>query len=264
MPPGRVALLALALSGAAIPRSGAADLTVRQVTEALVAARPDRPAALAHHDLSRLDLSSLDFRGADLEGSDLTAADLTDADLSGARLAHARLDLAIVIRAKFVGADLSEASLVRLATSSGLEPDPGEAPSFVGANLSQAHVFARLSRADMHGARLAGAQLGVEPRTPRTMNLIRTELSGCNLAGAILAGADLTGALLSFVDLAGADLSQADLRRADLSHADLTGADLTGAQFSGADLEGAVLLGATGLERSIGLEDARNAGKIVH
>ena len=241
--------------------AAAADLTVREVTEALVRARPGHPADFSHRDLSRLDLSGLDFGGANLEGADLYGVDLTDANLAGSRLVGVRLDLAVVIRTSFVGADLSHARLVRLAAFSTLEPRPDEAPSFAGANLSGARIFSRLARADMHGARLEAAILGGDERTPHTMNLTRADLAGCNLANADLAGANLAGASLRFANLAGANLARADLRRADLSQADLSRANLAGAALAGTDLDEARLTSVEGLDSAIGLAAARNLGR---
>src|SRR5690242_291649 len=112
-----VLVAALALPGLAY----AADLTVRQVTQALVDASPDRPADFSHKDLSFLDLSGLDFKGADLAGANLYGADLSDADLSHARLAGATLDHTIIVRTNFSGADLSQASLYAPGAYSGVE-----------------------------------------------------------------------------------------------------------------------------------------------
>jgi uncharacterized protein YjbI with pentapeptide repeats len=169
----------------------------------------------------------------------------------------------VVIHTNFAGANLSHASLIFLATSTGLEMRAGEGPSFVGADLSNARIFARLSRSDLRRARLVNARLGADIRTPQTMILFRTELSGSNLSGADLAGADLSGALLSFADLSGAALTGADLERADLSHANLTEADLTAAILSRADLDETILRNARGLDRSIGLAAARNRDRTV-
>src|SRR5471030_2016848 len=166
--------------------AAAADLTVRQITEILVRATPAHPAELSHKDLSRLDLSGLDFSGADLAGADLTASDLSDANFSGSDLAGARLDLTVIIRADFGGADLRHASLVRPAVSSTMEAQATEAPRFAGANLEGAVIFARLTYADLGGARLVGARLGADVRTARTMNLGRSELSGADLDRVVL------------------------------------------------------------------------------
>jgi uncharacterized protein YjbI with pentapeptide repeats len=244
----------IALAGSA----AAADLTVRQITEILMHATPADPADLSDKDLSRLDLSGLDFSGAHLARADLTASDLSDANFSRSDLVGARLDLTVIIRADFAGADLRHASLMRPAVSSTLQAQAEEAPRFAGANLEGAQIFARLTYADFGGARLVNARLGTDARTVRTMNLGRSELSGCNLLGADLAGADLRGVLLSFANLSGAILTNTNLQHADLSHADLTQADLDGADLSGADLDRVVLKDARSLARAIGLQSARH------
>ncbi len=236
----------------------AAALTVKEIATALVRATPAAPADFARQNLRGLDLSGLDFAHARLAEADFSMSDLSDVNLAGSDLAGARLDRAVVLRANFAHADLSQASLLRLVTSSTLQPQAAEAANFAGADLSRASIFARLNGADLSGARLVGAHLGVDERTPKTMNLMRTELSGCDLSGADLRGADLHGVLLSFAKLAGADLSGADLR-----HADLTGADLTGADLTDADLGGAVLRDVRGLARAHGLDGARNRDRIV-
>ena len=261
----RRALVAAGLVAAALLGTGAvaADMTVRQVTEALVKATAEAPADFSGKNLAGLDLSDLDFHGANLAGADLSATDLSDADFSRSNLAGARLDRAVVIHTNFAGANLSHASLTFLATSTGREVRDGEGPNFTGADLSEARIFARLSRSDLHGARLVNARLGADIRTPQTMILFRTELSGCNLAGADLAGADLSGTLLSFADLTGAALTGTDLERADLSHANFTQADLTAAILTRADLDEAILRDVRGLERSIGLDAARNRDRTI-
>jgi uncharacterized protein YjbI with pentapeptide repeats len=241
----------------------AADMTVRQVTEALVKATAEAPADFSGKNLAGLDLSDLDFHGANLAGADLSATDLSDADFSRSNLAGVRLDRAVVIHTNFTGANLARASLMFLGTSTGLDVRDGEGPNFAGADLSETRIYARLSRSDLHGARLVNARLGADLRTPQTIIVFRTELSGCNLAGADLAGADLSGALLSFADLSGAALTGTDLERADLSHANLTQADLTAAILTRADLDEAILRGVRGLERTVGLDAAKNRDRTV-
>ncbi len=139
---------------------------------------------------------------------------------------------------------------------------PAEAPDFAGADLSGAHVIARLMRVDLHGANLTHARLG--PARDQLKTPFSNDLSGCNLSAAKLAGADLHDVRLPFAKLVGADLSGTDLSGTDLAHADLTGANLTGADLTGADLEGAVLRHARGLSAAKGLDHARNRDKAVH
>jgi len=72
-------------------------------------------------------------------------------------------------------------------------------------------------------------------RDTRPIDLVRADLTGANLTGALLFRADLTGAHLAHADLYRADLTGARLVRADLRGANLAGgADLTGADLTGA------------------------------
>lgn len=158
----------------------------------------------------------------------------------------AKLDLAWIMRANFTGANLSNASLLGLVVSSGLDYSPGEAPTFKGANFSGAHILARLARFDLRGAKFTGARMGAD-MTNQSMGLMRSDVSGADLVGADFSKADLRRALLRFAKLSGANLTGANLSGADLSGADLTGADLTGADATEADFGGAVLTRARGL-----------------
>ena len=248
-----LALVVLATS----PCRGA-DFTAEQVRRILAAASPDKPADLSGKPLENLDLSNLDFKQSDLSGADLFGAKLVGANLAGAKLSRAKLDLAWIMRANFTNADLSDASLLGLVVSSGLDISPAEAPVFRGANFSGARIIARLSRFDLSGANFANAKMGADMKN-QSMGLMRADLSGSNLSGANFSGADLSRALLRFVDLTGADLSGADLTGADLSGADLTGADLTGADATDADLGGAVLKNVRGLETVKGLSPPKRS-----
>jgi len=244
--------------------AGAADLTVKQVVEALVKASPEQPADFAGRDLSLLDLSDIDFKKANLAGADLYGTDISHSNLSGTNLSGARLDRSVIIGADFAGANMSQASLLRPAAFSSFDILPVEAPRFVGANLAGARLFGRFSKADWHGANLAMAQMGADRSTDIGLrNLSRTELAGCDLAGARLSGADLRGALLTFANLRGADLSGSNLTRADLSRADLSGANLTGADLTGSDLDGTILRGVAGLLSVHGLDTAHNRDKAI-
>jgi len=239
----------------------AADLSLAQITQALVKATPDRPANFAQRDLVDFDLSGLDFKQANLQGANLYGADLTDADLSGTDLSGATLDHTAIIRTKFVGANLSKASLVLPAAFSTLVASPAEAPSFVGADLSGARILGHFGRGDWHGAILVNAHL--EPSASRVTTTAWTDLTACNLAGANLSGADLTNAHLAFANLRAAKLTGARLVGADLSRADLEGAELAGADLSGADLDGTVLRHTSGLEAVKGLDTAHNLGRAI-
>jgi hypothetical protein len=89
------------------------------------------------------------------------------------------------------------------------------------------------------------AALSMLGRLPQQPNLSRGDLTGAQVAGAQLGGANLSGA-----QLGGANLSGAELGGANLSGARLSGADLPGARLSGANLQGARLGGAQALTLS--------------
>ena len=156
------------------------------------------------------------------------------------------------MRANFTHADLTNASLLGLVVSTGLDFSAAEAPSFKTANFSGARIIARLSRLDLRGANFSRAKMGADMKN-QSMGLMRADLSGANLAGANFTKADLGRASLRFANLAGANLSGANLEGADLSGADLTGADLTGVDATEADFGGAVLTNVRGLETAKGL-----------
>ena len=244
----------LVVAGAA----AAADMTVRQVTEAFFTARAGSRPDLSGKDLKLLDLSGLDFKAARIAGADLFGVDLTDANLSGVDLSGVRLDRAIVMRTDFSGANLSKVTLLRPAVYSSLAFDRREAPSFARANLSGARIMARLDGADFREADLTGANFGRQEARGDITILPRSVLMGCDFSGARLRGADLHGSLLAFSKFVGADLPGTDLSGADLSRADLRGADLTGANLTGADLDGADFTGARGLDQAKGLASAVN------
>jgi uncharacterized protein YjbI with pentapeptide repeats len=250
------------LAFAAMPAL-AADVSVRDLTQRLYHADRSAPLQLGGLDLRDLDLSGLDFKGATLAGSNLFGADLSRSDLSRANLRGARLDRVIIIGARFDGADLSDASLLRPEAFSTLAAPASEAVSFVGVNFKRARIFGRFNRGNFAGADLTEAMLAPFNRTGFIEHIWRCELLGANLSQATLARADLSYTLLRFANLRGADLSGTVLKRADLSRADLTGADLTGADLTEADLDGAILIGARGLDAALGLDRAKNVEKIV-
>ena len=99
----------------------------------------------------------------------------------------------------------------------------------------------------MEGAFLFGADLRPSkqlqwssiPNNFANASLVRTNLSGVDLAGATLSGADFSNAILEKVNL-----SRTDLRGSNLSGANLSGSNLVGAIMSEASLRGANLTGA--------------------
>jgi len=255
-----VALVAIGTCGFA----RGADYTARDLTKQLFGAQ-----AGATPDLSGKDLNGLDLAGIDFKGTRLAKANLFGADLSGANLAHsdlkgAVLDRTSIIGAKFDAADLEGSSILRPNTFSGLTPEPKEAPSFKGANLRKARIFARLSSANLSGADLTDAYCAPFGKTGFIEVIWRTELASADLSNAILKRTDLTHALMNFADLRNADLSDSILVNADLSGANLQGANLSGADLTGADLEGTILTGARGLDSVKGLQSVRNGNKAVY
>ena len=228
-----------------------ADLTGAQVRDALAQATTDHPADFAGKSLEKLDLSKLNFTGAKLAGANLFGANLTEANFTDADLSGAKLDLAWVMRTNFTRAKLTKASLQGLVVSMGMETSAAQAPILPGADLSGARIVARLSWANMQGAKFVDAQMGADLKN-QSMGLMRADLSSANLAGADFSGADLRHSLMRFTKLMGANLAGANLSQADLSGANLTGADLTGADVSDADFSQVVLTGARGLDRMKG------------
>src|SRR5207248_8324432 len=138
--------------------SSAAGLRADEVRDILVR---DQPANFSGKDLSDLDLSNIDFKRADLSGANLFATRLVSSNLEGARLVRANLNGAWLMGAKFSGADLSESSMLSLVILGG---DVKEKPNFAGANLSRVRMIADLPGADLHGANLSYAKLGVDIR----------------------------------------------------------------------------------------------------
>ncbi len=257
--PGRRTLRSLMLLAALLgPAAGwpaaAATMTVRQVIALL---RGAHPADLAGKDLSRLDLADLDLSGANLAGANLFAADLTGARLVGANLAGANLDRATIIGADFSKADLSGARMFLPAASSRLGENPAaEAPRFRQANLTGAHLLAHLGNGDWTGVNLADAHF--ELGRTEFLAALRSDLSGCRMAGANLEGANLSGIRLAFADLSGANLTRANLEGTDLAGARLDGANLTGAALARADVHGASLRDVIGFDAATGLDSLRN------
>ena len=246
--------LLTALATAAAWPASATPMTVRQVIGLL---HGSHPADLAGKDLSRLDLADLDLSGANLAGANLFAADLTGARLMEANLAGANLDRATIIGADFSRADLSGVRMFLPAASSRLGENPAsEAPRFRQANLAGAHLLAHLGNGDWTGANLTDAHF--ELGRTEFLAALRSDLSGCRMAGANLEGANLSGVRLAFADLRGANLTRAKLDGTDLAGVRFDGATLIGASLARADLHGASLRDVIGLDEATGLDSVRN------
>ncbi|NLS91095.1 MAG: pentapeptide repeat-containing protein [Planctomycetaceae bacterium] len=163
------------------------------------------------------------FRGAKWEKIDLRDMQIKDADLSQSRLDGGRLDRVQAICARFVGASITDASLVRIVA---------RYAHFTGANLSGSNLRgAELDYARLCRARLAGADL--------TRAVLKgADLRGACLADAVMRHATLRGALVAAADFTGTNLEGADLREVDLRSALLDRTRLVGADMRDCDLEG--------------------------
>jgi uncharacterized protein YjbI with pentapeptide repeats len=228
----------------------AAELARADVQSKLASTPAGQTASFVGQSLAGADLHDLDFSHADLSGADLSRADLRGAKLVGsklvgAKLPGAKLNLAWIISADFSHADLSGADLETLIVSNGMQTQPQEAASFVGANLSGAKITARFNLYDMHGANLSHIQASADMRN-QSMGLIRTEFSQTNLNDANFKDASLAHVNFQFAKLARANFSGADISYADFTGANLTDADLSGANTTGAVFTQAVLKGVIG------------------
>lgn len=251
------AVIFSALALAAPSEAWAADVSAREVTEALFRSAASGPVDYTGKNLSFLDLAGLDFKRATLAGVDLSGSDLTSANLTGSNLAGARLDRASLARANFSGANMKGVSLRTVAAHTTSEPNLADAPVFAGADLSDAHIASRLDGADFRNADLSRAQLGKLVATWGSYRP-RAVLNGANFSGAKMVSADLSNAVLQFAQFRDADLSGAKMVDCDLTRAVLAGANLAGADVTGADFSGADLTGAKGFDTAIGVERAKN------
>ncbi len=254
-------LAAVIALGATWP-AAAADISVREVADALFRARAGQPIDLGGRSLEGLDLAGLDFKGARLSGADLFGTDLTRTRLVGANLEGVRLDRAIVIRADFTGARLKGAMLRSLTVFSTVDPDPADAPRFKGADLTDTHIVARLDGTDFRGANLTDARIGQQSGVWGSYSP-RMGLIGADFSAAELRRTNLKSAVLHFARFVNATIIDSNFRDTDLSGADFTGAEVQGTDFTGANLDGAIFRGAKGLDLAIGLAAAVNADRMV-
>jgi uncharacterized protein YjbI with pentapeptide repeats len=154
-------------------------------------------AVLTGADLTKANMDGTVLRRANLEranleGASLFATIIEAANLSGANLAHTRI-IGYLRGAKLVGTDLRNANI---------GADPGNQSmgvmraTFVGADLSGADLTAAnlfkadFSHATLTRARLAGADL-------RNADLIQADFTGADLTGARLDQANLDGAIFT-------------------------------------------------------------------
>lgn len=235
----------------------AADLTAKDITARLFTADRDGPANYNGKDLSFLDLAGLDFKQSDLGGANLYGSDLSRARLIGSNLAGARLDRASLAQADLSGANLRGATLLTISAHATVEPNPKDAPRFVGADLTGAIIAARMDGADFSRADLTNARLGTLMPTWGSYRP-RAVLNGAKFGSAKLVSTNLSRAVLHFADFADADMTGADLSECDFSQANMRGAILTGAKLNGADFYGVDLTGVIGLADATGLDFAKN------
>lgn len=245
------------------PAALAADLTVRQLSEALFKSVPGTPVDFGGRDLRELDLSGLDFKSARLVGANLYGTDLSDASFAGANLKGVKLDRATITRAEFSSSNLEQATILRPSVYSGLAPDAREAPRFAGARMVGVRIFGRLDFADFRWADMTEVSFVGTDGRDENLSLGRGSFKGANFSEAILKDAKLGGSNFSYAKFQGADLRGADLRDADFTRADFTGADLTDADVTGADLDEAIVSEAKGLEKLRGLAAAKNVDRLV-
>jgi transcriptional regulator with XRE-family HTH domain len=198
---------------------------------------PDIQPDLRGVDLRRVDLSKANLRYTNLAGAKLhrakfCGADLSEAilrgaigpnaDFSNAHLHQADLRLVHFEKANFCSADLSNTSLDHAV--------------FTGANLSAADLReAFLQRAELQDAICISADLGLaflREADLQRADLHKARLNSANLNNVKLCEANLREADLTWATLAGADLRKTDLWGADLKCANLVQANLEGANLT--------------------------------
>jgi uncharacterized protein YjbI with pentapeptide repeats len=243
-----------------------ADVTIRQITQALHKAKPGERLDYSNHDLTYLDFSGIDFKETIFKGSDLYGADFTGANLKGSDLSGARLDRTVLIKADLSGANLTGATILRPTVFTDLSNNTTEGPKFSGANLRRIRVSIYFAGTDFRGADLTEANfspLEFKPGQGTMVTPMNNFCRSCDFSGATLTNANFFRLDMMFSRLTGADMTGADFRETDLSKVDLSGANLAGVNFTGADLDGAILSGVKGLDTAIGLDKARNFDRAI-
>ena len=220
-----------------------------------------KDARLVRANLKQATMKGANLSGADLSGADLGGADLRDAVLVGAKtlqwnvsnanMAGALTDKPAGIAASSLPYKTMIQDHARWCETGGLHGAPSV---FDGADLraletvrgynltalsAKGAVFYGL---DMEGVQLQGAHL--EGADLRNCNLRRADLRGAKLAGAKLSGSDLREAQMGPLLLGADRVLACDLRAAELKGADLTGADVRQALFIDADVSRANFTGA--------------------
>ena len=239
----------------------------RSKLSGVIAVRADfTDAILKDARLVRANLKQATMKGCNLSGADLSGADLAGADLRDAVLVGAKTLQWNVSEANMVGAltdkpaGIAASSLpyntmikdhARWCETGGQSGAPSV---FDGADLraletvrgynltalsAKGAVFYGL---DMEGVQLQGAHL--EGTDLRNCNLRRADLRGAKLAGAKLSGSDLREAQMGPLLLGADRVLACDLRGAEMKGADLSGADVRQAIFIDADVSRANFSGA--------------------
>jgi len=212
-----------------------------------------KDAKLVRANLKQATMTGANMAGADLSGADLSGANLTDCILVGAKTlqwncSDAKMEGCLTDKAS--GRDVNDLPYEDMIAAHALWCETGGAEgkpsvfdnadlrsikSLKGLNLTalsgRAAVFYSL---DMEGVQMQGAML--EGADLRATNLRRADLRGARLKGAKLSGADLRDAQLGPL-LIGPDRTlPCDLTGAVLKNADLARADLRQARLAGADV----------------------------
>jgi len=169
----------------------------------------ERSGRVVECDLEGVDLARLDLHGLVFERCAMRNTDLQSAILDGCRFVACRGPFA-----RFVGADLTDAT-------------------FSDCDFNNA-IFrrARMGSTSFRGCRLTGADL-IDVRS------VDLGFEETTLAYAKLPGRSFRGRRLKGVDFTQADLSVCDFREATFENCSLREANLTESRFAGADLRGA-------------------------
>src|ERR1700759_1574202 len=175
-------------------------------------------AILKDARLVRANLKQATMKGCNLSGADLSGADLAGADLRDA----------VLVGAKTLQWNVSNANMSR--------PLPDKPAGIAAASLPYKPMIQDHARWCETGG-LHGAPSVFDGADLRALETVRGyNLTALSAKGAVFYGLDMEG-----VQLQGAHLEGADLRACNLRRADLRGARLMGAKLSGSDLREALL-----------------------
>jgi len=220
-------------------------------------------------NLQNSDLSNTDFRLANIRNATIIGADLSKSNFHFAHLENSNLAMANLFKSNFMMADMTNANLVGanltkttlkfavLENSNLAKADLSNA-NFRSANLRNANLTnTNLFNVNFHktildgvsfNSDMVGAQLHFT--SLRNQNLVGINFTDANMLRVDLTGAKLNGAILDNVDLRKANLFGADLTNASLKNADLTDANLQNAIIMNTDFTGAIMSGCIGCPQS--------------